>query len=94
METASSTVGRRLLTLEQAAHYLGQNVRWVRRHMASTTERDSTKGTIKTGDLPVARMGKSPRFRVEDLDKYIEEHMVFPDGHPEAKAKTKKKRAA
>ncbi|MGH2555240.1 MAG: helix-turn-helix domain-containing protein [Actinomycetota bacterium] len=98
----SPAVDRRLLTLEQAAHYLGQTVRWMRRHEASTTEkvRDKPKkhgGVViaeKKGDIPVVRTGKGPRFRVEDLDAWIEKNTVYPDGHPNKKRGRPRKRGA
>jgi excisionase family DNA binding protein len=51
----------------EAAAYLGQTERWVRRRVG--------EGTIR-----YAKMGLHLRFRKSWLDEYIEQHTVTPEG--------------
>lgn len=48
-------------TIAEAAVYLGQTERWVRRH-------------LEEGTLPRTKMGRAVRFRKSDLDKWIAAH--------------------
>jgi excisionase family DNA binding protein len=52
----------RLLDIEEAAWYLNQTPRWVR-------------GRWSAKELPGVKLGKSVRFRLEDLDRYVAEHL-------------------
>ncbi len=51
----------RLLDDEEAGWYLNQSPRWIRSRWAA-------------GELPGVKLGRSVRFRVEDLDRFIEAH--------------------
>lgn len=53
--------GRRLLTVDEAAEYLGYTPAAIR-HM------------VAKGQLPAVRNGRTVRFDVVDLDCWIEEH--------------------
>lgn len=55
-----------LLNVGDAAHYLSVSSEWLR-----VRERK--------GDIPSVRLGTAVRFRPEDLDAYIEAHLVEVD---------------
>jgi excisionase family DNA binding protein len=50
-----------------AAAYLGQQDRWLRRQ-------------VEEGNIRYAKMGLYLRFRKSWLDEYVAEHTVMPDG--------------
>jgi excisionase family DNA binding protein len=53
----------RLLDLEEAAWYMNTTERWIR-------DRYSRR------ELPAVKLGRAVRFRVEDLDRFIESNVV------------------
>lgn len=55
-----------LLNIIDTANYLAVSTEWVR-----VRER--------AGDIPSVRFGRSVRFRIEDLDHYILQHLVEVD---------------
>lgn len=57
----------RLLTVEQAAEYLGCG-------------RSTVYVMLDTGQLPSLKIGKLRRISRTDLDDWIELRMVYPDG--------------
>jgi excisionase family DNA binding protein len=61
--TVSAIENRGLLNIIDAANYLAVSSEWMR-----VRER--------AGEIPSVRLGRSMRFRVEDLDTYINEHLV------------------
>jgi len=60
---SQNTPRSRLLDMDEAAWYLKQSPRWVR-----------TKWS--TRELTGIKVGRAVRFRVSDLDAYIETHRV------------------
>jgi excisionase family DNA binding protein len=58
--TRSSTQDDPFFTVAEAAAYLNQTEKWVRRH-------------LEEGDLPRTKMGRLVRFRKSHLDKWIAE---------------------
>ena len=53
----------RLLDLEEAAQYLCTTPRWVRSQWQSRS-------------IPAVKLGRAVRFRVEDLDAFVEARVV------------------
>ena len=57
------TVGKRLLNVEEAARYLGLKV-------------DTVYKKARPRELPYVKVGRSLRFDVEALKRFIEEHTI------------------
>ena len=55
-----------LRTVEEVARYLGRHPETVRRMAAR-------------GELPSIKFARSLRFRPEDVDRYVSEHLRYPD---------------
>ncbi len=60
---SNKSVGRRLLTPEEAAAYLGLKV-------------DTTYRKARLRELPSVKVGRALRFDVIALDRYIEQHTI------------------
>ena len=60
---SNSSVGKRLLNVEEAARYLGLEV-------------DTIYKKARLRELPSVKVGRALRFDVEALDRYIEQHAV------------------
>jgi excisionase family DNA binding protein len=61
--------GEHLLTIQDVAQWLGVSKGWVYDHT-----------TRKRPLLPCIRMGEMTRFRREDIEKFIEEHVRKASG--------------
>jgi excisionase family DNA binding protein len=59
----NKTVGKRLLNVEEAAHYLGLEV-------------DTLYKKARLKELPSVKVGRALRFDVNALDRYIEKHTI------------------
>ncbi len=60
---SSMTSAPAVLDEESAANYLGVTPRWIRRAVAERR-------------IPHVKVGRFNRFRVADLDRFLEEHLV------------------
>lgn len=56
-----------LLTVRQVAKYLGLSESWVR-------------NMVDANKIPHARLGRSIRFRQEDIDNWIDSNLAGPSG--------------
>ena len=61
MRQASEQIKPRLLTVKEAAIYLGRSI-------------PSLRELIWAGSLPIIRVGKRIHLDIEDLGKWIEQH--------------------
>lgn len=59
----NGTVGKRLLNVGEAAQYLGLEV-------------DTVYKKSRLRDLPSVKVGRSLRFDVKALERYIEQHTI------------------
>lgn len=60
-----------LLNVRQAARYLNMTERWVKR-------------SVSEKRFPYMKLGGLLMFRKEDLDAYLDEHMVYPPAQVDA----------
>jgi excisionase family DNA binding protein len=60
---SNSGVGKRLLNVEEAARYLGLKV-------------DTVYKKARLRELPCVKVGRSLRFDIEALQRFIEQHTI------------------
>jgi excisionase family DNA binding protein len=60
---SNESVGKRLLTVVEAAEYLGLSV-------------DTVYRMARLRELPSVKVGRALRFDVKALDRYIEQHAI------------------
>ena len=59
----NGVVGKRLLTVEEAAEYLGLKV-------------DTVYKKARLRELPYVKVGRALRFDVKALERYVEQHTI------------------
>jgi excisionase family DNA binding protein len=62
---SNGSVGKRLLNVEEAAAYLGLKV-------------DTMYKKARLRELPCVKVGRSLRFDVQALERYVEQHTIQP----------------